>query len=155
MDPLRSWPVITRRADRGGRRRGQALVEFALVFPIFVVLLMGIVEFSFVFNALLGINFASRDAALAGAEAGDTLGADCVILKSVDDAVGAPASDDRIVSIAIYQASPNGTMLGSPTVYTRGGSTSCTFIDGTTTTAAYTRTANGYPSRPLQHPDRL
>jgi hypothetical protein len=35
-------------------------------------------------------------------------------------------------------------MVGSPTVYTRGGSTTCTFIDGSTTSQPYTRTANGY-----------
>ena len=102
----------TRRSAGRDRRAGQSLVEFALVFPIFVTMLMGIIEFAFVFNALLGVNFASRDAALAGAEAGDTLGADCVILRAVDDAVGPPTSDERIVSIAIYRASPNGTQLG-------------------------------------------
>ena len=40
---------------------GQSLVEFALVFPIFFILLLGIIEFAFVFNAMLAVNFASRE----------------------------------------------------------------------------------------------
>lgn len=134
------------RAGRPRRQRGsgQSLVEFALIFPIFVTLVMGVIEFGFVFNAMLSVNYAARDAALAAAEAGDTLGADCVILKAVDDAIGPPTNDDRITTVDIFQASPNGAMLGAPTTYTRGGSTSCTFVDGTTATLPYTQTANGY-----------
>ena len=136
-------------ADRGGPSpsrgiAGQSLVEFGLVFPIFVTMLMGIIEFAFVFNALLGVNFASRDAALAGAEAGDGLGADCVILKAVDDAIGAPTADDRIASVEIYKANANGVQVGASTIYTRGGSRTCAFIDGTTSVQPYTLATDGY-----------
>ena len=62
--------------------RGQSLVEFALVFPIFFTLLLGMIEFAFVFNAILAVNYAARDAALAAAEAGDRSGADCIILDA-------------------------------------------------------------------------
>ncbi len=44
--PIRTTPG-------GPTQRGQTLVEFALVFPIFFVLLMGMIEFGLVFNALL------------------------------------------------------------------------------------------------------
>lgn len=125
--------------------RGQALVEFALVFPIFMVVLLGIIEFAFLFNALLSVNYAARDAALAAAEAGDGVGADCVILDAVDRSVGPPTSDNRIGTVRIYQATPNGVIIGSPTVYARGGAgTTCTFVDGTSLTVPYTRTSNGY-----------
>jgi Flp pilus assembly protein TadG len=124
--------------------RGQALVEFALVFPLFIVLLLGIIEFAFLFNALLSVNYAARDAALAAAEAGDGAGADCVILQSVDRSVGPPAVEGRIGTVEIYQATPNGAMIGSPTTYTRTGSTTCTFVDGTSVTVPYTRSSNNY-----------
>ncbi len=130
---------------RARREPGQSLVEFALVFPIFVTLVMGLIEFSFVFNAMLSVNYAARDAALAAAEAGDTLGADCVILTSIESAIGSPTSDDRIQLVEIYETTPNGTMSGTPTSYTRTGATSCTFIDGTTSNVPYTRVQNGYP----------
>lgn len=127
------------------RREGQSLVEFALVFPLFVTMLMGLIEFAFVFNALLSVNYGARDAALAAAEAGNALGSDCVILAAVDAAVGPPAQDGRILRIEIYRADADGDLLGSATVYDRTGSTTCTFIDGTTSVQPYTRTANGYP----------
>ena len=130
-------------SSRSGR--GQALVEFALVFPLFIVLLLGIIEFAFLFNALLSVNYSARDAALAAAEAGDVVGANCVIVDSVDAAVSAPASDNRIVKVEIYQATPNGVMIGAPTVFTRGGSTSGAACGTTGLTIPYTRTADGYP----------
>ena len=130
-------------SSRSGR--GQALVEFALVFPLFIVLLLGIIEFAFLFNALLSVNYSARDAALAAAEAGDVVGANCVIVDSVDAAVSAPASDNRIVKVEIYQATPNGVMIGAPTVYTRGGTTTGAACGTTGLSIAYQRTSNGYP----------
>lgn len=44
-------------------RRGQALVETALVLPILILLLMGIVEFGRILNAYLIITNASREGA--------------------------------------------------------------------------------------------
>lgn len=46
------------------RARGQTLVEFALTFPLFLVVLFGIIEFAFLFNAQLSLNYATRDASL-------------------------------------------------------------------------------------------
>ena len=128
------------------RRRGQSLVEFALVLPIFVSLLMGMIEFAFVFNATLSVNYAARDAALAGAEAGNAIGADCVIVDAVEHAVGSPTTDDRITMIEISKANPNGGMIGSATVYTRTTDPTdmqCTGVAGIPN-MPYDRTANGY-----------
>jgi Flp pilus assembly protein TadG len=109
-----------------------------------MVLLLGIIEFAFMFNALLSINYAARDAALSAAEAGNQTGSDCIILAAVDAAVGGPASDDRIVTVEIYQATPNGVMIGSPTVYARGGTTTGAACGTTGLTVSYTRGANSY-----------
>jgi Flp pilus assembly protein TadG len=124
-------------------------VEFALVFPIFFTLLLGLIEFAFVFNAILAVNYAARDAALAAAEAGDRSGADCIILDAVDRAVSAPSDDSRVVSVEIYRSSANGSVIGTPTLYTRDApsapGTSCTYADSTTLTVHYTLTVDGYP----------
>jgi hypothetical protein len=49
------------------RSSGQALVEFALVAPLFLLMLFGVVEFSLI-NASIGtFNFAAKDAARYGA----------------------------------------------------------------------------------------
>ncbi len=134
-----------RPSSRRGRR-GQSLVEFALILPLFVIMLLSIIEFTFVFNALLAVNFASRDAALSAAEAGTMSGGDCIILKSVDAAIGPPTDDSRIVSVTVYKTTPNGAQQGSATVYTRASvdnTSICAPIDNTV--LHYTRTSNGYP----------
>ncbi len=136
-EPIR----VRRRTDS----RGQTLVEFALVFPLFFTLLLGLIEFTMLFNATLSVNYGARDGALAGAEAGDQAGADCVILKAVEGAIGAPADRTRVDRVLIYNSTPNGTMIGSATIYTRTGAantTTCAAVDGST--IPYTLSANGY-----------
>ncbi len=132
---------------RGHRSRGQSLVEFAMVFPLFFTLFLGIIEFAFAFNAILGVNYASRNAALAAAEAGTSLGSDCVILNRIEGDIGAPANKTNITSIEIYRAKSNGDdyVPSEKTTFTRTGSLTCTMPDGTSTTVPYTRSSNGYP----------
>lgn len=117
-----------------------------MVAPIFFILLMGVIEFGFAFNATLGVNFASRDAALLAAEAGRAGGADCVILKSVEDAVSAPANDAQIQQVLIFRSNRTGNPVGSAqTSYSRSGSMTCNYPDGSSLTVPYTASANGYP----------
>jgi hypothetical protein len=128
------------RSDRG--QRGQTLVEFALVFPLFMLMVFALIEFTFVFSGMLGISYATRDAALLAAEAGNATGSDCMVIKAVDRAVGPPADDNRIQSVVIYRADQNGTeMAGVSNTWTRGGTTTC--IDGSA--IPYVRQTNGYP----------
>lgn len=116
---------------RASRARGQSLVEFALVFPIFFVLLMSLIEFGLVFNALLSINFATRDASLIAAEAGNAVGADCIILKKVENSIGAPANKAQIQTVEIYKADKLGNPQGGRiNTYTRSGSTPCVGLGG-------------------------
>ncbi len=114
---------------------------------MFFTLMIGLIEFAFVFNATLSVNYSARDGALAGAEAGNLNGADCVIILAVENAIGPPTNDNSIKTIEIYSADPDGDMIGSATVYTRDASvsdtTTCAAVDGST--IKYTRTANGYP----------
>lgn len=43
--------------------KGQSLVEFALILPILLVLVMGIVQFGFIFNAHITVTHAAREGA--------------------------------------------------------------------------------------------
>jgi Flp pilus assembly protein TadG len=139
------------RCRRSGRASGQTLVEFSLVIPLFIVTLLAVLEFALLFNALLAINFASRDAALVAAEAGNTSGGDCAIIRAVEARVGAPANAAQIGSITIAWTDTNGVTkqnAGVPysNVWQRGAGTwSCVLPDGTTATIPYLRTTNGYP----------
>jgi Flp pilus assembly protein TadG len=133
----------------GGRgdEHGQGLVEFALLMPILITLIMGIIEFSLAFNAELSLNYATRDASLVAAEAGNDVGADCIILAQVERDLTAPASATRVTKVEIFWANPDGTVNGTNVdSYTRTGSTTCTFADGSQATVPYTATSTGYPT---------
>lgn len=45
------------------RENGQAMVELALILPVLLLILMGIIEFGFMFNSYLTLNNVSREAA--------------------------------------------------------------------------------------------
>ena len=72
-----------------------------------------------------------------------------MILREVEGSVAAPASRDRIERVEIFQTRANSSgltqMVGSATVYRRTGSTTCTFVDGSSLTVPYSRTADGFP----------
>ena len=105
---------------RSDKERGQGIAEFALIWPIFVVCVMALLEFGVAFNNLLTINYASRNAALLGAEAGNNPCADVIILTSVEKDVTAPAQDNRIASVAIYYSDvPAASNRGSGQSVTR------------------------------------
>jgi len=132
-------PVQPRLDARG---RGQALVEFALIFPIFMLLLFGIIEFAFMLNAQLSLNYATRDAALIAAEAGNNEAADCLILKKVNEDLNPPTAEGNVAAVHIFSATETGGQL-SPVreqIYTSGGSTSCGSIS-----APYSLSTSGYP----------
>jgi Flp pilus assembly protein TadG len=128
----------------GDTEAGQSLVEFALVFPIFIILLIGLVEFSVTFGIMLNVNFASRDAALLAAELGDQTGADCAILAKVDDSMAAVTNKEEVQQVRIFQSDANGGELAA-NVYARGGSTTCSLPGGTSLTVPYTQLSVAYP----------
>jgi Flp pilus assembly protein TadG len=51
------------RPGRGGDETGAAAVEFALVFPILILLLFGIIQFSIAYNRVQGLHAAAREGA--------------------------------------------------------------------------------------------
>ena len=55
-----SRPLITRRRNR---QEGQALVEFAILLPILLLLLLGILQFGVVFNNYIQVTSAAREGA--------------------------------------------------------------------------------------------
>ena len=61
---------MSRRASRR-RARGQAMVEFALILPLFLILLMGMLEFGVVFDHRNAMAYAVREGARVGASLGN------------------------------------------------------------------------------------
>ena len=130
-----------RRSRRSG---GQSLVEFSLVFPFFIILLFSVIEFSFALNALLSVDFATREAALAAAEAGTQTHADCAILRAVERSIEPPTDDRRLTQVKIFKSNVNGQPLGPEMRYSRTGSLSCPLEDGTPATVPYTLQSGSY-----------
>lgn len=45
------------------KKSGQAIVEFALILPVFILMLMGLLEFGLFFNSYINVTFASKEGA--------------------------------------------------------------------------------------------
>lgn len=139
-----------------GRRheRGQGLVEFALLVPVFLILLLGMLEFGFAFNHQLTLGYATREGARIGADlvnGGGPLGCngaatpaqspnaanvDSIIIQAVDRVLlsaGSPIPLAQVKRIRIFQADVNGEdtlELGNEWVPTVPTGTTYTLYDG-------------------------
>ena len=110
-------------------RRGQSLVEFSLILPVIMFLLLGMVEMGFAINHNVAIQTATRQGARVGSILvnGDT---DCktphdatlanavdpAIISAVEGALISPGSmvdETQVTSIEIFGLSSNGTALGT------------------------------------------
>jgi hypothetical protein len=119
-----------RRAIRGRGAKGQGLVEFALLVPVFMLLLLGMLEFGFLFDHTLTIQYASREGARVGsalANGGGQLGCgagqspsaaavDPLIIAAVTRVLTSPGSRvevGEIPTVQIYRADTSGNQIGS------------------------------------------
>jgi len=111
------------RLRRLGRRherteRGQGLVEFAMLVPVFMLLLLGLLEFGFVFDHTMSISYATREGARSGAAfAQGNASIPCAtidqnIIAAVQRVLKAPGSLVKVSNIAditIYRSQNDGT----------------------------------------------
>jgi Flp pilus assembly protein TadG len=105
---------------------GQSLVEFALVMPIFMLLLMGLLEYGFLYNNILTVQYASRQGVSVAAEAGALDGADCYVLKAVEAALQSPTNRTSVQAVDVYESDTNGDVIpGRVNHYVRFGSLDC------------------------------
>ena len=110
---------------RKKRESGQALVEFTIVFPVFVLLLLGMMEFGFAFSDRLTLGNASREGARVGSSlatgmnttcTGDPAGVDTSIVAAMQFILKSGGSDvdlSHITSIKIFKATSTGAQSGS------------------------------------------
>jgi hypothetical protein len=117
---------VLRALRRDRSQTGQSVVEFALVFPLFMFLLMATVEFGFLYNNILTIQFASRQGVSAAAQVGGEDGADCAILKAVEGALSTPIDKARVTAVEIFQSNAAGDPVpGRINRYVRTGPLDC------------------------------
>ncbi|HEY7590578.1 MAG TPA: TadE family protein [Candidatus Limnocylindrales bacterium] len=105
------------------RERGQSLVELAISMPVFLLLLLGMLEFGFAFTHHLTLEYATREGARTGAAlANGSAEVSCSSTPNVDDYViaavqrvltspGSQVSVSQVSQIAIYRSSATGTEL--------------------------------------------
>ena len=122
--------------DAARDARGQSLVEFSLIVPLFLVLLLGILEFGFVFDHVLTISYATREGARTGSALADgskmaeqSLGTcgdvDSYVVAAVErvlDSPGSPIHGDlvNVDQIRIYKSTASGGEVGPVNVWTPG-----------------------------------
>ena len=108
------------------RSRGQAMVEFALILPLFLILLMGMLEFGIVFNHRNAMAYAVREGGRVGASLGNggsqPSGVDPAILAAVQRGLTDPILIENIASIEIFAADTSGAPIaGKIDKYDRAG----------------------------------
>ena len=79
--------AIRHRGPQTTDQRGQTLVEFALVIPVVLFLLMALLEVALAFNAFVGINRVSQFGAHLASIMTNQQGADCLILQQIEEHV--------------------------------------------------------------------
>lgn len=128
-------PVLRRR----GGEEGQSLVEFSLILTPLLFLLLGVVQFGFIFNSYITVSTAAREAAREGS----IYVYDRTVAQSVNDA----ARNERIRSSllaslnGLAKTAPNlansttwtSTASGTTTTYTNGDITVTYALPGTVT----------------------
>ena len=78
------------REIRAKRERGQALVEFAMVLPVLILLVVGMMQFGLLFHEFLLVTHAARE----GARVATLGGSDAEIVAAVNAAAASPSDTD-------------------------------------------------------------
>ena len=94
------------RKNRTAGEKGQNLVEFAMVVPIFLILVFAIVDFGMGFHAWITVTNASREGARIGAVGAD----EDTIEDRVRDTTSSIVDDNVIVTIDGAQGTPGDTV---------------------------------------------
>ena len=95
------------------RERGAALLEFALVAPVLLLLIFGAIEYGMFFKDYLTVSNTTRTGARVGSAAGSSADADYQIIQAVKAAATAlPGGAGSIQELSIYKSTSSG---GGPT----------------------------------------
>ena len=116
-----------------GRRRGQALVEFAMFFLILMIMVGGVTDIAGLLNDHTNLEFAARTSARTGAVLGNIGYADCPIIGAAQAAL-TNMPNLTLKQITIYKADgSNGQPLNSTYEDIYAGNTTCTVSGGVAT----------------------
>ena len=132
---MRGHMAINKRTERGA-----TIVEAAIIFPVLILSIIGLLELGLVFKDFLGVNFAAREGARIGSLAGNDIDADCQIVQGIVADLGASlVADGTISSIEIFQVNQQ---TGNPT----GLTNTWTYFGSDPTDCADWNATNNWPS---------
>lgn len=110
----------------GGDRteRGQGLVEFSLILPVIMLLLLGMLEFGFAFDHAIGLGYSTREGARTGSALAEgnpsgpvTCGeVDAYVVAAVQRVIKSPGSQvavNSVQEIRIFDANSTGGETGT------------------------------------------
>jgi len=98
------------RSNRRRARRGSRAVEFALILPVLLAFLFGIMDYGWFFNQQIAMSSAVRDGARAGSTAPQDMGADPVLAaeQAVTRALAAAGFRGEVaVNVILVGAAPD------------------------------------------------
>ena len=119
------------------RQRGQSLVEFVIILPVFAVMLSAVLEFGLAIDADLALEAGSREGARVAASLGNdgsqgvcpntmaddaTTGVDAMIVQTVQTSLSGAGVNLTTVQISIYGAAANGSANTPINTYVWNGS---------------------------------
>ncbi|HUF54433.1 MAG TPA: TadE family protein [Dehalococcoidia bacterium] len=92
--------------NRTNGEKGQNLVEFAMVVPIFLILVFAIVDFGMGFHAWITVTNAAREGARVGAVGAN----EATIISKVENTSGSLNDDNMTITVVNPQGSPGDTV---------------------------------------------
>ncbi len=96
--------------DKRRSERGAALVEAAIVAPLFLLLIFGIFEFGFLVRNSLVLSNATADAARAAAVAGSSPESDYRVLRAFEHGIQSAGLENLEVLVIYHADGPNDTI---------------------------------------------
>ncbi len=124
--------TFVRRVRR--RQEGAAAVEFALVLPVLILLVFGIMEFGLAFRDTLTLTSATRTGARTASALSRDPNFNNATLDAVTDAIGG-LPEDSIEQLWIYKAGPDGYPVGRSNF--SSGCSSCGIWNWSTSSHAF------------------
>jgi Flp pilus assembly protein TadG len=112
--------------------QGATIVEAAIIFPVLIVTIVGLLELGLAFKDFLTVSFAAREGARIGSLVGNDVDADCQIIQGVISDLGASlVVDGTIANIEIFRADPVTGNQGLTNDWTYTGSDPTDCLDWT------------------------
>jgi hypothetical protein len=125
MRTVAAW-ARSGRGDRRSAERGQSLMEFVLIMPLFLLILLGMLEYGSAYDHRTAMAYATREGARVGASLGNGGNSpstvDPTIIAAVQRGLTNPILIENITEIDIFKADSVGNAYpGQVNVYDKDG----------------------------------